>query len=454
MPLLCPRPAHPRRRSAIPRLTSSGLGLAILLGVSAPAKAQSLFELYEAARGFDATYRAARALADSAQYRAEQVYALRRPQVGLGASLSHSTSDDGTGDAKLRTASVSVNATQTLFNRANDVAIAQAKKSLDEARADVALAEHDLILRVSQAYFDVLGAQDALSAAQATRTAISEQLASVKRSFEVGTGTVTDTREAQARFDLATAQEIAAENELRTRRIALETLIGRNALRPRPLAGPIALEPLAPGPVEQWVSATDDAPAVRKALVGYDVARLETDKARANRLPTVGLSGGVGRVNTRASPETPINQSGSATTTTVSVVLNLPLFTGHATQNRIRETLLLEEQSRNILEAARRSVAQTTRVAYFSVQSQQAQVKALEAAESSSQLALDATQLGYRAGVRVNLDVLNAQTQLFTTRRDLAKARYAVLVEALNLRRAAGTLKADDVLAVSRLLAK
>jgi outer membrane protein len=136
------------------------------------------------------------------------------------------------------------------------------------------------------------------------------------------------------------------------------------------------------------------------------------------------------------------------------VVLNLPLFTGHATQNRIRETLLLEEQSRNILEAARRSVAQTTRVAYFSVQSQQAQVKALEAAESSSQLALDATQLGYRAGVRVNLDVLNAQTQLFTTRRDLAKARYAVLVEALNLRRAAGTLKADDVLAVSRLLAK
>jgi outer membrane protein len=202
------------------------------------------------------------------------------------------------------------------------------------------------------------------------------------------------------------------------------------------------------------VSATDDAPAVRKALVGYDVARLETDKARANRLPTVGLSGGVGRVNTRASPETPINQSGSATTTTVSVVLNLPLFTGHATQNRIRETLLLEEQSRNILEAARRSVAQTTRVAYFSVQSQQAQVKALEAAESSSQLALDATQLGYRAGVRVNLDVLNAQTQLFTTRRDLAKARYAVLVEALNLRRAAGTLKADDVLAVSRLLAK
>ncbi len=132
----------------------------------------------------------------------------------------------------------------------------------------------------------------------------------------------------------------------------------------------------------------------------------------------------------------------------------MPLFAGYAIQNRIKETLLLEEKSRNDLEAARRGVAQGTRQAFFGVQSGQAQVKALEAAESSSQLALEATQLGYKVGVRVNLDVLNAQTQLFSTRRDLAKARYDVLVGSLKLRQAAGLLKPEDVTALNQLLAR
>jgi outer membrane protein len=429
------------------------LTTAVVLSVASHANAQSLYELYDAARAFDAPYLAARAAADSAQYRAEQVHALRRPQVGLAVSATRSTSDDGSVDSTLRTAGVAVNATQTLFNRANDVTIAQADRNADAAKADVQLAEQDLIVRVAQAYFDVLAAEEALSAAQAGKTAIGEQLASVKRNFDVGTGTITDTREAQARFDLATAQEIEADNDLRTKRIALDTLIGRGGVRPHALAGPLRLSSLLNGGVETWVASTDDSPAVRKAVIGYDVARLETDKARAAKLPTVGLSASAGRFNTQASPQTPINQTGTANTTTVAIVLNLPLFTGHATQNRIKETLLLEEQSRNLLDAARRSAAQTTRVAYFGVQSLQAQVKALEAAESSSQLALEATRLGYKAGVRVNLDVLNAQTQLFTTRRDLAKARYDVLVDTLRLRQAAGTLKPDDVLAVSRLLA-
>lgn len=447
------RPSRPRVGRAASRLASWALGLAMLIGVAPAANAQSLFELHAAARGFDATYLAARAAADSAQYRAEQAHALRRPQVGLAVSANRSSSDDGAVDSTIRTTSVAVNATQSIFNRANDVTIARADRSLDSAKADVELAEQDLIVRVAQAYFDMLTAQEALSAAQASKTAIAEQLASVKRNFDVGTGTITDMREAQARFDLATAQGIAADNDLRTKQIALDTLTGRNGVRPRPLAGPVTLAPLLlPGSVESWLASTDDSPTVRKALVGYDVAKLETDKARAGRMPTVGLAGSVGRFNTQASPQTPINQTGSGTATSLSIVLNLPLFTGHATQNRIKETLLLEEQSRNLLEVARRGVAQTTRVAYFGVQSLQAQVKALEAAESSSQLALDATRLGYKAGVRVNLDVLNAQTQLFTTRRDLAKARYDVVVDTLRLRQAAGTLKLDDVLAVTRLL--
>ena len=139
---------------------------------------------------------------------------------------------------------------------------------------------------------------------------------------------------------------------------------------------------------------------------------------------------------------------------TIAIALNYPLFTGYAVQNRVKETLQLEDKARNDLEAAKRSIAQATRTAYFGVLSGQGQVRALEAAEASSQSALDANKLGYQVGVRINIDVLNSQSQLFQTKRDLAKARYDVLVGGLRLRQANGTLKADDLSAVNALLAR
>jgi outer membrane protein len=309
-------------------------------------------------------------------------------------------------------------------------------------------------VRLAQAYFDVLAAQDALTTAQANKTGISEQLASAKRNFEVGTATITDTREAQARFDLATAQEIAADNDLRTKRIALDTLVGRSNVQPRPLAAPVALPATVPPAVEDWVGLVEQAPVVRKAQLNYDIAQIEHDKARAGNLPTVKLEGSLG--SNRATGSFPELQGNAGTTNSASlgVRLALPLYTGGAIDNRIKETVSLQEQARNTLEAARRGVAQSTRQAFFGVQSGQAQVKALEAAESSSKLALEATQLGYRVGVRVNLDVLNAQTQLFTTQRDLSRARYDVVVNGLRLRQAAGNLQPSDVSAVNALLAK
>jgi outer membrane protein len=438
------------------RLAPLALGLALALG-SAGARAQSLFELYEAARGFDATYLAARALADSVVYRAEQVHALRRPTLGLSASASRDARETPGSDTTSRSASVGLAAGQSLFNRQNDASIAQADKGVEAAKADVLLAEQDLIVRVSTAYFDVLTAQETLASAQANRRAISEQLASAKRNFEVGTATITDTREAQARFDLATAQELQAENDLQTKRLALDTIVGRPAVAPKPLAAPVDLAPLATGSVDEWVTSTENSPAVLRARVAHDIARLETQKARAGHLPTVDLDASVARGHaktTGAQAAIPINTSGNTSSSSVGVTLTLPLFAGYSVQNRIKETLLLEEQARDNLESARRNATQQTRTTFFGAQSLQAQVKAFEAALASSQLALEATQLGYRVGVRVNLDVLNAQTQLFNARRDLAKARNDVLVNSLRLRQAAGTLSADDVLKVNQLLAK
>jgi len=440
---------------SLPRLAPLALGLALGLGWTSVVRAQSLYELYEAARSFDAPYLAARAAADSAQYRVEQVHAKRRPLVGLDVRSSRSTSDSANSDTTTRSRSAAVTGTQSLFNRPLDISISQADRTLESAKADVEAAEQDLIVRVAQAYFDVLTAQDALAAAQANRRAISEQLASAKRNFEVGTATITDAREAQARFDLATAQELQAENDLLAKRIFLDTLVGRSGVVPKPLAAPATLGSLLTGTVDQWVAPAESAPPVRKERVRYEVAQLETERARATHLPTVALSASVGRGHSSTSPPTLISpSSGSSTTTSIGVAMNLPLFAGFETQNRIKETLLLEEQARNLLEAARRSQAQQARVAYFGVESLQSQVKAFEAAEASSQLALEATQLGYRVGVRVNLDVLNAQTQLFNAQRDLARARNDVMVNSLKLRQAAGVLKPDDVLTVNQLLAR
>ena len=431
----------------------------IALGLStlAPlANAQSLLELYQAARAFDATYLAAKSLAESAPYRNAQASALRRPSAALTGSASTAQIGPPSGsNLSSNSRNLALEGRQSLYNRANDATISQAEKALELSRYDLETAEQDLIVRVSQAYFDVLAAQDALAATQADKKAVSEQLASAKRNFEVGTATITDTREAQARFDLGTARELVAENDLRSKRVVLDQLVGRSEVSPKPVALPVTLPVIQPESIDAWVTgAVADHPAVRRAQLALDVARLETDKARAGDSPTLDVVASISNANASGSFATKTNTTGDTNTASIGLKFNLPLYTGNSVQNRIKETLVLEEKSRNDLEAARRGVSQATRTAYLGVVSGKAQVKALEAAESSNQLAVEATLLGYRVGVRVNLDVLNAQTQLFNARRDLALARYNVLLGSLRLRQASGKLTPDDVEAIDKLLAK
>ncbi|MDQ6680170.1 MAG: TolC family protein, partial [Pseudomonadota bacterium] len=193
---LLPRSAATLRPASVRR---AGLALLFAFGAASGAQAQSLLELYDAAHAFDATYLSARALAESVPYRVEQVEALLRPSASLGSTAARVQTDPAFGpNYGSNSVSVSVNARQPLFNRANVATVRQAEKSLDVSRAELDSAEQDLIVRLSQAYFDVLGAQDTLSTTRANKAAISEQLASAKRNLEVGTATITDTREAQA----------------------------------------------------------------------------------------------------------------------------------------------------------------------------------------------------------------------------------------------------------------
>ncbi len=451
-----------------PRALAVALAAALPLAFATlGARAQSLQELYQAAHGYDASYMSARASLDAAQYRYDQARGLRLPQVGLGVTAGRQVNDTpdapSTLQANSTTYSASVNGSQTLFNRANDATIAQAAKAVDAFRADLEASEQDLILRVSQAYFDVLAAQDNLATARASLTAISEQVASAKRNFEVGTATITDTREAQARFDLARFTQIQAENDLTTKRILLDQTVGRSGVVPKQLAVPIALPPLAPADIDDWVARADaEHPLIRKARTALEIARLDTDKAKAGRLPVVTLNASYGRGRSEVSGQqaagvispqpSPFAYGTPTTVGQIGVTMNVPLFAGFQIQNRIKETLVLEDKSQSDLENARRSVVQLTRQLYYQVGSAGAQVSALEAAESSSKLALEATQLGFKVGVRVNIDVLNAQAQLFTTQAQLAKARYDRIMAGLRLRQASGRLTPQDVASVDSLL--
>jgi len=412
------------------------------------------------ARGYDAAYQSAKAQYEANLAKADQGKAALLPTLGLSAGATRSAREvspsNATSDYSYTTQTAGVNASQPLYRPANLASYRQSQKALESAAAALSQADQDLIVRVSQAYFDVLSAQDSLTFVRAQKAAVAEQLASAKRNFEVGTATITDTREAQARADLVSAQEIAADNDLRVKKVALELLVGKTGLTPQPLKIGSSLPSVDGQGVDSWISQSEQAhPAIQLARANLDVAKLETEKAVAGHKPTVDLTMGYNSQRNINGTSVGLVATGTNQINIASVGVNfsLPLFAGLATQNRVRETVALEEKARMDLEGAQRQVAQATRTAYLGLQSGLGQVKAYEAAEASSQVALDANKLGYQVGVRINIDVLNSQSQLYQTKRDLAKARYDVLVGQLKLRQAAGVLKADDLQIVNRLLA-
>ena len=442
----------------LPNFRLIPLMLALGATLSFSAQAQSLVDLYSAARGYDATYQAAKSQFDATLAKADQAKAGVLPTVGLSAGASQTNQDvlsPKSVNYTYNAQSATIAASQPLYRPANWATYEQGKKQAELAQAQLAAADQDLIVRVTQAYFDVLAASDNLTFVKSQKTAVGEQLASAKRNFEVGTTTITDSREAQARSDLVVAQELAAENDLLVKGLALNQLVGQQSTTPKPLKAPVVLAPVEPPDVEQWVAQSEaNHPSIQQAAIALDVARLETRKAEAGHKPTLDLTGGYTASNSsNGTSNGPSTADSRANIATIGLSFNLPLFAGFSTQNRIKETIALEEKARADLENAKRSVAQATRTAYFGVQSGQAQVNALQAAEASSQSALDANKLGYQVGVRINIDVLNSQSQLFDTKAKLAKARYDVLVWGLKLRQASGTLKADDLQPINSQLA-
>jgi outer membrane protein len=447
--------------------------IAVLLAsafYSLSASAADLIQVYQQALANDATYASARAALSAGQERIAQGRANLLPTVGINGSITKNDQDfspwnegqigtrpDGTrgiigeSGSNLRTNEYTLLLQQPLFRWDRWQSYQQSKLQQAIAEAQFAQAQQDLITRVAAAYFDVLAAQDKLESTRAQKTAVTEQLASAKRNFEVGTQTITDTHEAQAAYDLVLAQEFAAVNDLDNKRNALQAIIGTEPGALAPLKGGVTLAPPQPATVDQWVSAAENQNyGVTVQQLQVEVAKREISRQRAGHLPTLDLVASSSRRDVNGAT----NSSGVTKNNAIGVSYSIPLFNGFGVTSRVRESIALEDKARNDLEATRRNAALQARQSFLGVNSGLAQVKALEAAEVSSNSALESNKLGYQVGVRINIDVLNAQRQLYQTRTDLSRARYDTIVNGLRLKAAAGSLREADLVPVNALLDK
>lgn len=434
------------------------LFLASLLGASGLTQAADLLETFRAAQSSDPVFASARAAQQVGQEKLPQGRALLLPTVNLSAASTYNDNNIQYlgrtiflgGNYRYNNNGYNLSLVQPLFRQQNWLAYNEAELQVAQTEAQFKLAEQDLVLRTAQAYFEVLIAQDSVQLAEAQKRAITEQLAQARRNFELGSATITDSQEAQARFDLTRSLEIAAQNNLAIKQRMLQQLTNMPPAELKILGKNFKL--LSPQPVnmDQWIAdAQLNNPQLAIAQAAVQLADKEVERQRGGHYPTLDLVANYGK--NHASGGT-FGVGSDSRNANIGVQLNVPLFQGGAVNSKWREAEGNRERARAELENARRTVATQTSLAYLGVVSGIAQVQALQQALTSSESLLQASKLGQEVGVRTNLDVLNAQQQLFATRRDLYQAEYNYLLSQLRLRAAAGGLGESELAQVNQAL--
>jgi outer membrane protein len=437
--------------------------LVTLLEANSWAHAADLLETFRAAQANDPSFAAALAARNAGLEKLPQGRSLLMPTINLTANSAYNkltaqylpaVAGFTGGEDSYNSHGYGVNLVQPLFRQQNWTTYTEADLQVVQTEAQFRTAEQDLVLRVAQAYFDVLIAQDTVQLAEAQKTAISEQLEQAKRNFEVGSATITDTLEAQSRSDLTSAQQIAVQNDLEIKRRALQQLINTMPQDLKPLGKEFKLEAPQPADMEKWVGdAQLNNPQLAIARAASELAEKEVARNRGGHYPTVDLVASYAKNKSYGGSFGGTVGIGSDTTMrSVGVQFNLPLFQGGVVSSRWREAEANYERSKQELENAHRSVATQTRQAYLGVVSGISQVHALQQALASSESVLQASKLGQEVGVRTNLDVLNAQQQLFATRRDLYQSQYNYLISELRLKAAVGALGEEELTKVNQAL--
>lgn len=426
--------------------------------------ATDLMSIYQEALSQDSQYRSARAAYQASQEKLVQGRAGFLPSVTLSANRTEQqvnadnifSPTTGTSinpaPVTIHAGGMTISATQPLFRMENIVIYQQSKTEVSKADAQFIVAGQDLILRVAQAYFDVLDAQVDVEVAEAQKTAILKQLEQAKRNFEVGVATIVDTNEAQARYDLTTSQEIAARNALEIRKRTLQGIIDRfpqNLMGAREIAADLAK--LNYSTMDEWVLAAEEKNfTLQMQQSAYEFASQEVKRIWSQHYPTVDL---VAQYSEQTGVGGAITGRGiDLTSKSIGVQLNVPLFQGFSVQSRVREALSNQNKALHDLETTRRNITLQARQQFLNVTNGIAQVKALQQALVSSQSQLDSTILGQQVGVRTEVDVLNAQQQLYAAKRDLAKAYHGYLMSRLRLHAEAGELDEDTLVQINAML--
>jgi outer membrane protein len=439
----------------------SGFALAAMLGAGLPAHAADLLEAYHAAQANDAVFAADIAQHEAAQEKLTQGRSLMLPTVTANANTTYNQYNVTylnkpanlpfpQGQFNYNSHGYGATLVQPLYRAQNWAMYSESQLQVAQADAQFGIAQNNLALRVARAYFDVLMAQDDVELAEAQKAAISEQLQQAKRNFEVGTATITDTHEAQSRYDLVTAQEISAQSNLEIKKRMLQQVTGTSAEELRRLGDDFTLDMPQPADMDKWVATAQQGNMqVAAAEAGAELANKEVDRNRGGNYPTLDL---VATYNKNYANGGSFGIGSQSTMKTVGVQLNVPLFEGGSGLSKWREAEANRDRAKSELENAHRTVELQTRQAYLGVVNGIAQVKALQAALKSSRSLLESSKLGQEVGVRTNLDVLNAQQQLYSTRRDLYQAEYNYLIAQLQLKAAAGQITEGDVTTVNHAL--
>jgi outer membrane protein len=434
------------------------VGVFLLSSVSLSAQGADLLEVYRLALSSDPTFEAAKYAYDAAQEKIPQSRAGLLPVVNLNGSANDTRGSSQFTytpqvDRDVRAWTWTLQLTQPLIRAQNFYAWRESDLLVEEARAKYAQAGQELILRVTQAYLDVLFARKNIEVAEAQLRAAEEQLALTQRGFEAGANAITDAHEAKSRADLARAQRIAALNELEAKRAELEKIVGQAPETLADLQPAVVVPQPQPGDPKAWIEqARENNPAVLAPQAALHATEIEINRSRSEYLPTLDMVASIGQNYSSGSLTTPSDFASRVSSKLAGVQLTVPLFAGGATHSRVIEAIANKNRAAAGLEAARRQAATDARQAYSAVVSGLAQIEALESAVESGKSAVKGNQVGYDLGIRMNIDVLNAQQQLYTSQRDLVKARYDTLLQGLRLKAAAGALTEADVSAVNGLI--
>ncbi len=427
--------------------------LIVGLTLHTPLKAADLMDIYRDALEQDAQYAAARAAHRAAQEKLPQGRAGLLPTLTLSGIRQRQLINTNRGpEVTIDRFGLTITATQPLFRMENWVAYEQSKIQVMQADSQFIIAAQDLILRVAQAYLDILIAQFDHNVAENQKKAISKQLEQAKRNFEVGTSTIIDANEAQSRFDLAVSEEIVARNTLEVSKRALQKITGRY---PDKLARveeiDLDLFPLEYTNLQDWLSVADSNNlTIRVQESVYEIAKKEVERVRAGHYPTVDL---VALYSDQEGVGGSITGRGiDLTSKQIGIEFNVPIFSGFSVQSRVREALANQDKVRQDMENTRRNAELQVSQQYLNVTNGTAQVKALRQAVISSQKQLESTELGQEVGIRVEVDVLNAQQLHFSAKRDLARAHFNLLMSRLRLKAEAGELDEEDLVQINEAL--